>query len=210
MGSREPRSGSLYERHRTRVHANLQRRVQVPGFELAVASHATCILRKPPHTRQGLKVRYAFNPEHSGQFKVRAMCRCLRIRLSGFCTWLKKPMSKRSSVDAAGYKQELAGHQVCIGLPHVRATGASVPDHRTARRILNRRSRTLAPEILYRIRNRSGASMVRSRDAPTSSASSQMTPPSSDRRSRPAHAERRTGGPEIRLQGAGSDQPDEQ
>jgi putative transposase len=45
-------------------------------------------------------VRYAFVAEHRQQFKVRAMCRCLRIRPSGFYAWLKNPLSRRAREDA--------------------------------------------------------------------------------------------------------------
>jgi putative transposase len=45
-------------------------------------------------------VRYAFVAEHRQQFKVRAMCRCLRIRPSGFYAWLKNPPSTRAREDA--------------------------------------------------------------------------------------------------------------
>jgi len=45
-------------------------------------------------------VRYAFVAQHRQQFKVRAMCRCLRIRPSGFYAWLKNPLSKRAREDA--------------------------------------------------------------------------------------------------------------
>jgi putative transposase len=44
-------------------------------------------------------VRYAFVAEHRQQFAVRAMCRCLRIRPSGFYAWLKNPLSKRARED---------------------------------------------------------------------------------------------------------------
>lgn len=44
-------------------------------------------------------MRYAFVAEHREQFTVRAMCRCLRIRPSGFYAWLKNPLSKRARED---------------------------------------------------------------------------------------------------------------
>jgi putative transposase len=44
-------------------------------------------------------VRYAFVAKHRQQFTVRAMCRCLRIRPSGFYAWLKNPLSKRARED---------------------------------------------------------------------------------------------------------------
>lgn len=45
-------------------------------------------------------MRYAFVAEHRPLFSVRAMCRCLRIHPSGFCAWLKNPLSKRAREDA--------------------------------------------------------------------------------------------------------------
>ena len=45
-------------------------------------------------------MRYAFVAQHRQQFKVRAMCRCLRIRPSGFYAWLKEPLSRRAQDDA--------------------------------------------------------------------------------------------------------------
>ena len=45
-------------------------------------------------------MRYAFIAEHRQQFAVRAMCRCLSIRPSGFYAWLKAPLSKRAREDA--------------------------------------------------------------------------------------------------------------
>ena len=44
-------------------------------------------------------MRYAFVAEHRGQFSVRAMCRSLRLRPSGFYAWLKAPLSKRARED---------------------------------------------------------------------------------------------------------------
>lgn len=44
-------------------------------------------------------MRYAFVAEHRPLFSVRAMCRCLRIHPSGFCAWLKTPLSKRARKD---------------------------------------------------------------------------------------------------------------
>ncbi len=45
-------------------------------------------------------MRYAFVAEHSSQFSVRTMCRCLRIHPSGFYAWLNNPLSKRVLEDA--------------------------------------------------------------------------------------------------------------
>ena len=44
-------------------------------------------------------MRYTFVAEHRQQFTVRAMCRCLHIRPSGFYAWLKNPLSKRARED---------------------------------------------------------------------------------------------------------------
>ncbi|MCO6388232.1 IS3 family transposase [Aliihoeflea sp. 40Bstr573] len=69
--------------------------------ELARVTEERDILKKANRVfRQGCKVRYAFVAQHRQQFKVRAMCRCLRIRPSGFYAWLKNPLSKRAREDA--------------------------------------------------------------------------------------------------------------
>ncbi|MBX3531592.1 MAG: IS3 family transposase [Rhizobiaceae bacterium] len=69
--------------------------------ELARVTEERDILKKANRVfRQGCKVRYAFVAEHRHQFTVRAMCRCLRIRPSGFYAWLKNPLSKRAREDA--------------------------------------------------------------------------------------------------------------
>ncbi|MFC5386469.1 IS3 family transposase [Aquamicrobium segne] len=69
--------------------------------ELACVTEERDILKKANRVfRQGCKVRYAFVAQHRQQFKVRAMCRCLRIRPSGFYAWLKNPLSKRAREDA--------------------------------------------------------------------------------------------------------------
>lgn len=44
-------------------------------------------------------MRYAFVAKHRQQFTVRAMCRCLRIRPSGFYAWLKNSLSKWARED---------------------------------------------------------------------------------------------------------------
>jgi len=45
-------------------------------------------------------VKYAFVAAHRPQFRVRTMCRCLRIHPSGFYAWLKEPVSRRAKEDA--------------------------------------------------------------------------------------------------------------
>ncbi len=44
-------------------------------------------------------MKYAFIAAHRPQFRVRTMCRCLRIHPSGFYAWLKEPVSSRAKED---------------------------------------------------------------------------------------------------------------
>lgn len=45
-------------------------------------------------------MKYAFIRAHRGEFGVWAMCRVLRVHLSGFYAWLKEPLSHRTQQDA--------------------------------------------------------------------------------------------------------------
>ncbi|WP_261936359.1 IS3 family transposase [Sphingomonas bisphenolicum] len=68
--------------------------------ELARLTEERDILKKANRVfRQGCKVRYAFVAEHRDQFRVRSMCRCLRIQPSGFYAWQKSPLSTRARED---------------------------------------------------------------------------------------------------------------
>jgi putative transposase len=45
-------------------------------------------------------VKYAFISAHREQFRVRAMCRVLRVHFSGFYAWIKEPLSHCAQQDA--------------------------------------------------------------------------------------------------------------
>lgn len=45
-------------------------------------------------------MKYAFVRAHREEFGIRAMCRMLRVHVSGFYAWLREPMSTRAKEDA--------------------------------------------------------------------------------------------------------------
>ncbi len=49
---------------------------------------------------QSIRVTYAFMRGHRPEFRVRSMCRVLRVQLSGFSAWLSWPLSDRATEDA--------------------------------------------------------------------------------------------------------------
>ena len=44
-------------------------------------------------------MKYVFMTEHQEQFRLRSMCRVLRVQRSGYYAWKKKPKSKRTLAD---------------------------------------------------------------------------------------------------------------
>lgn len=44
-------------------------------------------------------MRYGFIKDHQTEFRVRSMCRVLKVHPSGFHAWLKEPRSRRSKED---------------------------------------------------------------------------------------------------------------
>ncbi len=44
-------------------------------------------------------MKYAFIKAHQTVFRVRSMCRVLKVHQSGFYAWLKNPMSRRATED---------------------------------------------------------------------------------------------------------------
>ncbi|AZR23007.1 IS3 family transposase [Xanthomonas vasicola] len=48
---------------------------------------------------QGVKAKYVFMQAHREEFRVRAMCRVLRVNRAGYYAWLKSPDSKRAEED---------------------------------------------------------------------------------------------------------------
>lgn len=44
-------------------------------------------------------MRYAFISKHRLEFRIRSMCRMIRVYPSGFYAWLKQPFSKRAIED---------------------------------------------------------------------------------------------------------------
>jgi putative transposase len=68
--------------------------------ELSRVTEERDILKKSNGVlRAECKVKYAFMQAHRAEFSVRAMCRVLRIHVSGFYAWLKEPLSRRAQDD---------------------------------------------------------------------------------------------------------------
>jgi hypothetical protein len=55
------------------------------------------VLRKPA------RVKYQFILEYSHQFKIKTMCRVLKIARAGYCAWLHEPKSGRTIEKISGY-----------------------------------------------------------------------------------------------------------
>lgn len=50
--------------------------------------------------RGRVRLKYPFIEAHRKQFHIEAMCRALEVAPSGYCKWLKKPISDRALEDA--------------------------------------------------------------------------------------------------------------
>ena len=50
--------------------------------------------------RARVPMKYAFIRAHQSEFGVRAMCRVLRVHVSGLHAWLEEPLSRRAQDDA--------------------------------------------------------------------------------------------------------------
>jgi len=67
-------------------------------------------------------VKYAFMAAHKGQFRLRSMCRVLRVQRSGYYAWKNKPKSKRTLADESlllKIRQSFEDSQSIYGSPRV-------------------------------------------------------------------------------------------
>ena len=85
-------------------------------------------------------MRYAFISVNREQWPIPIQCRTLSVSVSGFWSWLKRPLSQRKVQDAIIAEQRLASHQATDGIygePRIRAdlkaVGINVGRRRVAR-----------------------------------------------------------------------------
>lgn len=52
-----------------------------------------------PASPSRVRVRYVFVRDHAHEFRVRTMCRVLRVNRSGYYAWRRSPLSKRAIAD---------------------------------------------------------------------------------------------------------------
>jgi transposase-like protein len=68
--------------------------------ELARVTKQRDILIRQRRTSRAVPMEYAFLRAHQTEFRVRDMCRVLRVHFSGLYAWLKEPLSRRAKEDA--------------------------------------------------------------------------------------------------------------
>ena len=124
--------------------------LQASGYNTAQASRVLEALhREADNTNRSLMannqavyklLRYAFMAEHQSQFRLRSMCRVLRVQRSGYYAWKKKPNSKRTLADESllvKIEKSFKESQSIYGSPKVhydlREDGVLCGDKRIAR-----------------------------------------------------------------------------
>jgi putative transposase len=87
-----------------------------------------------------VRATYEFIKAHRREYSVEAMCRVLEVAPSGYCDWLKQPVSKRAQEDARLLRligASFTASQGVYGAPRVfldlREAGETCSKHRVAR-----------------------------------------------------------------------------